>query len=100
MHSKPIAVSSGSSVLFRCGAVAALFALSGSTGLTAEEGRADKGQRIRVLIQTEKGDVEVELEPARAPVTVANLLRYADAKFYDGGRFHRTVKPDNQPDNK
>jgi peptidyl-prolyl cis-trans isomerase A (cyclophilin A) len=23
-----------------------------------------------------------------------------DGKFYDGGRFHRTVKPDNQPDNK
>jgi peptidyl-prolyl cis-trans isomerase A (cyclophilin A) len=27
-------------------------------------------------------------------------LKYVDGKFYDGGRFHRTVKPDNQPDNK
>src|SRR5262249_35806318 len=25
-------------------------------------------------------------------------LKYVDAHFYDGGVFHRTVKPDNQPD--
>jgi len=55
---------------------------------------------VRLLIQTEKGDIEVELNPAQAPITVANFLKYVDAKFYDGGRFHRTVKPDNQPDNK
>jgi peptidyl-prolyl cis-trans isomerase A (cyclophilin A) len=60
------------------------------------------GQRapVRVLIQTEKGDVEVELDAGRAPVTTANFLKYVDGKFYDGGRFHRTVRPDNQPDNK
>jgi peptidyl-prolyl cis-trans isomerase A (cyclophilin A) len=55
---------------------------------------------VRVLIQTEKGDIEVELNAAQAPITVANFLKYVDGKFYDGGRFHRTVKPDNQPDNK
>src|SRR5947208_927020 len=55
---------------------------------------------IRVLIQTEKGNIEVELNAAQAPITVANFLRYVDGKFYDGGRFHRTVKPDNQPKNK
>src|SRR5438874_345972 len=55
---------------------------------------------IRVLIQTEKGDIEVELNATQAPITVANFLKYVDGKFYDGGRFHRTVKPDNQPDSK
>ncbi len=55
---------------------------------------------VRVLIQTEKGGIEVELNAAQAPITVANFLKYVDGKFYDGGRFHRTVKPDNQPDNK
>jgi peptidyl-prolyl cis-trans isomerase A (cyclophilin A) len=54
----------------------------------------------RVLIQTEKGDIEVELNAAEAPITVANFLKYVDGKFYDRGQFHRTVKPDNQPDNK
>src|SRR5436190_1272852 len=60
----------------------------------------EKDRLVRVRIETEKGDIEVELDAARAPVTVANFLRYVDGKFYDGGRFHRTVKPDNQPDNK
>jgi peptidyl-prolyl cis-trans isomerase A (cyclophilin A) len=55
---------------------------------------------VRVVIQTDKGDVEVELNADRAPVTVTNFLRYVDGKLYDGGRFHRAVKPDNQPDNK
>src|SRR5216684_1755827 len=59
-----------------------------------------KPMPILVLIQTEKGDIEVELNAAQAPASVANFLRYVDGKFYDGGRFHRTVKPDNQPDNK
>jgi cyclophilin family peptidyl-prolyl cis-trans isomerase len=55
---------------------------------------------IRVLIETDTGDIEVALDAGRAPVTVANFLRYVDAKFYDGGRFHRTVTLENQPDNK
>jgi peptidyl-prolyl cis-trans isomerase A (cyclophilin A) len=55
---------------------------------------------VNVLIQTEKGDIEIELNPAQAPVSVANFLRYVDGKYYDGGRFHRTVTLDNQPDNK
>jgi peptidyl-prolyl cis-trans isomerase A (cyclophilin A) len=33
-------------------------------------------------------------------VTTANFLKYVDGKFYDGSSFHRTVRPDNQPDNK
>jgi peptidyl-prolyl cis-trans isomerase A (cyclophilin A) len=60
---------------------------------------ADPAGPIRVLIQTEKGDIEVELESSKAPATVANFLRYVDGRFYDGGRFHRTVTRDNQPDN-
>jgi len=60
----------------------------------------EKPAPVRVLIQTEKGDIAVELNAAQAPITVDNFLRYVDGKYYDGGRFHRTVKPDNQPDNK
>jgi peptidyl-prolyl cis-trans isomerase A (cyclophilin A) len=60
----------------------------------------DTARPVRVLIRTEKGDVEVELDAAKAPATVANFLKYVDGKFYDGGRFHRTVRPDNQTDNR
>ena len=55
---------------------------------------------VRVLLQTELGAITIELDAARAPITVANFLRYVDTGFYNGGQFHRTVKPDNQPDKK
>jgi peptidyl-prolyl cis-trans isomerase A (cyclophilin A) len=53
----------------------------------------------RVLIRTEKGDIIVEVDLSRAPVTAANFLRYVDAGLYDGSTFHRTVTMANQPDN-
>jgi peptidyl-prolyl cis-trans isomerase A (cyclophilin A) len=52
-----------------------------------------------VLIKTEKGDITVEVDLVRAPVTAANFLRYVDAKLYDGTTFHRTVTLTNQPNN-
>lgn len=51
-----------------------------------------------VLIRTEKGDITVEVDLERAPVTAANFLRYVDAGLYDGTVFHRTVTMSNQPD--
>ncbi len=60
---------------------------------------AEPEKPVRVLIRTDLGDIEVELAKA-APKTVANFLKYVDAKRFDGGRFHRTVTRDNQPDNK
>ena len=51
---------------------------------------------VRVLVETELGEFEVELETTRAPKTVANFLRYVDAGHYDGGRFTRTVTLENQ----
>ena len=52
---------------------------------------------VMVRIETAMGDVDVEVDAALAPVTGANFLRYVDAGAYDGGRFHRTVRLDNQP---
>lgn len=51
----------------------------------------------RVVIETEAGSIHVTLEDERAPGTVANFLHYVDAGLYDGGRFHRVVRMDNQP---
>jgi peptidyl-prolyl cis-trans isomerase A (cyclophilin A) len=53
---------------------------------------------VRVLVQTELGDIILEVDVKRAPNTAANFLRYVDQGHYDGGTFHRTVKMDNQPD--
>lgn len=54
---------------------------------------------VRVIVETELGEIEIEVDTARAPNTAANFLKYVDAGMYDGGRFHRTVRLDNQPDN-
>jgi len=50
-----------------------------------------------VVLRTGLGDVEILVDEARAPVTAANFLRYVDGGYYDRGRFHRTVRLDNQP---
>ena len=56
-------------------------------------------QLPRVIVETAAGEIEIEVDTVRAPVTAANFLKYVDAGMYDGGRFHRTVRLDNQPDN-
>jgi peptidyl-prolyl cis-trans isomerase A (cyclophilin A) len=53
---------------------------------------------VRVRVQTELGDIVLELDPVKAPGTTANFLKYVDGGHYDGGTFHRTVKMDNQPE--
>jgi peptidyl-prolyl cis-trans isomerase A (cyclophilin A) len=52
---------------------------------------------VTLRLETALGDIDLEVDVARAPVTGANFLRYVDAGRYDGGRFHRTVRLDNQP---
>jgi aminopeptidase N len=54
----------------------------------------------KVLVRTEAGDIVVEVDAARAPITAANFLRYVDAGLYDGTTFFRTVTLDNQPTDK
>jgi peptidyl-prolyl cis-trans isomerase A (cyclophilin A) len=61
--------------------------------------RTIAAQLPHVVIETEAGEIEIEVETVKAPATSANFLKYVDGGFYDGGRFHRTVKPDNQPNN-
>ncbi len=69
-------------------------------GMCAASTSQERPAPARVLLQTGLGEIEVEVDSARAPATAANFLRYVDGGFYNGGRFHRTVKLDNQPANK
>lgn len=55
---------------------------------------------VSVVLETARGEIELALDATRAPATTANFLRYVTSGFYDGGCFHRTVKPDNQPEKK
>ncbi len=45
----------------------------------------------RVLIETSKGNITVELFPRNAPISTENFLRHVNAGFYDGTIFHRVI---------
>ena len=51
------------------------------------------------IIKTTAGDITVELYPKKAPITVANFLKYVDAHLYDNTTFFRSVTLNNQPNN-
>ena len=48
-------------------------------------------ETVRVLMKTSMGDIEIELDREKAPVSVENFLRYTDEGFYNGTIFHRVI---------
>jgi peptidyl-prolyl cis-trans isomerase B (cyclophilin B) len=44
-----------------------------------------------VKLETNMGDITLELYPDKAPATVANFLEYVKAGFYNGTIFHRVI---------
>jgi peptidyl-prolyl cis-trans isomerase A (cyclophilin A) len=51
---------------------------------------------IYTRVETELGAFVIAVDPARAPITVANYLDYVDAKLLDNGKVYRIVTPANQ----
>ena len=45
----------------------------------------------QVVLQTNLGNIVIELFPREAPITVKNFLEYIDSGFYDGTIFHRVA---------
>jgi peptidyl-prolyl cis-trans isomerase B (cyclophilin B) len=45
----------------------------------------------KVLLKTNKGDITLSLDAAKAPKTVANFLQYVKSGHYDGTIFHRVI---------
>lgn len=56
------------------------------------------GKTIKVKLTTEVGDIFIDLYPDRAPITVANWLRYIDNKRYDNSTFYRASHPPGNTD--
>lgn len=44
-----------------------------------------------VTLHTNFGDITLELDAEKAPITAANFLQYVDNGFYDGVIFHRVI---------
>ncbi len=50
------------------------------------------GKTMKATIQTNKGEVQVELYEEKVPNTVANFVKLAESGFYDGIYFHRVIQ--------
>ncbi len=50
-----------------------------------------RGQNPRVKIETDRGEIVIELFPADAPLTVQAFLEYIELRSLDAGRWHRVV---------
>lgn len=51
----------------------------------------NKTEIIQVIVETNVGDIIVDLEPESAPITVENFLAYVDNGFYSNTLFHRVI---------
>ena len=69
--------------------------LLAATWLAACAGEPDI--RPNVVLQTEAGEIEIEVHSDTAPISAADFLLHVDEGLYDGAGFYRTVRPDNDP---
>jgi peptidyl-prolyl cis-trans isomerase A (cyclophilin A) len=49
------------------------------------------GGKPVVILSTSQGDIKVELDSEKAPITVENFLGYVDDGFFEGTIFHRVI---------
>lgn len=47
---------------------------------------------VQVKMETSAGTIKLELDDQKAPLSVANFLKYADEGYYNGTIFHRVIK--------
>jgi peptidylprolyl isomerase/peptidyl-prolyl cis-trans isomerase B (cyclophilin B) len=62
-----------------------------STQTVSTQPAAGQPANPRVLIETSKGNITVEVFPGQAPQSAANFLNYAKSGFFNGLIFHRVI---------
>ena len=72
---------------------ALVLSFAGLTGINqAQETKpVSDAKPVKVTIETSKGSIELELDAAKAPITVANFVSYVKKGHYDGLIFHRVI---------
>ena len=58
-----------------------------------------KSQIVEIEIKTELGAISLELYADQAPVSTKNFMKYIDNSKFEGAKFYRVVRNDNQPNN-
>jgi peptidyl-prolyl cis-trans isomerase A (cyclophilin A) len=74
----------------RTALLAGLLCMLALSGFGAPSARAEE-PNPQVRVTTNMGDFVIELRPDRAPITVANFLRYVKEGFYSNTLFHRVI---------
>jgi peptidyl-prolyl cis-trans isomerase B (cyclophilin B) len=72
------------------GALVGLWCVLAATLGGVSAARAEGGKTM-VKLTTSKGDIVIELDKEKAPVTAENFLKYVKAGHYDGTVFHRVI---------
>jgi peptidyl-prolyl cis-trans isomerase A (cyclophilin A) len=67
-----------------------ILALVASLSFAEEPAKAARPTE-QLLMKTNHGDVTIELNREKAPVTVENFLSYVNKKHFDGTVFHRVI---------
>ncbi len=72
---------------------ALVLAFAGLTGINqAQETQpVSEAKAVKIVMETTKGAIELELDAAKAPITVENFVKYAKKGHYDGLIFHRVI---------
>ena len=69
----------------------AAFCLMGAVAVNSRAQEGASGLTPRVKLSTSVGDIILELDAAKAPITVLNFLRYGEEGYYNGTVFHRVI---------
>jgi peptidyl-prolyl cis-trans isomerase A (cyclophilin A) len=72
-------------------ALLSIGALSLAFGMNATLNLAHAADMPHVTLKTNMGDIVLELNPAKAPMSVANFLAYVKSGQYNGTIFHRVI---------
>ncbi|MEJ5058150.1 MULTISPECIES: peptidylprolyl isomerase [unclassified Pseudomonas] len=64
---------------------------AGSVLFAANLMAATPAKAPHVLLDTTNGQIEIELDPVKAPISTKNFLEYVDSGFYNNTIFHRVI---------
>ena len=73
--------------------IAAMMSLSGLcfSATTQDSQQMSESKHPIILIKTTAGDIKVELDAEKAPISVKNFLQYVNEGHYNGTIFHRVI---------
>jgi cyclophilin family peptidyl-prolyl cis-trans isomerase len=71
--------------------IAVAFIVLAMVGAGAADAQGQAKANPRVVLETTKGKIVIELYPEKAPKTVDNFLQYVSSGFYNGVIFHRVI---------